>query len=146
LTTAHARRDFMTDKEKMTTCPTKYTDEIIVKAQNYLDNYADNGEVIPTIAGLALELSIHRATLYDWKDQEGKEQISDIIRDVMLKQEVKLINGGLSGDHNSTIVKLMLTKHGYHDKQHTELSGDAENPLTMVINEISGNTLGPASD
>ncbi|WP_415843310.1 terminase small subunit [Xenorhabdus thuongxuanensis] len=30
---------------------------------------------------------------------------------------MKLINKGLTGDFNSTIAKMMLTKHGYSDKQ-----------------------------
>ena len=33
----------------------------------------------------------------------------------MMRHEL-LTNGGLAGQLNSTITKLMLTKHGYHDK------------------------------
>ena len=41
----------------------------------------------------------------------------------MKKQEKDLINKGLTGDFNSTITKLILTKHGYSDKQDIDHSG-----------------------
>jgi hypothetical protein len=38
------------------------------------------------------------------------------------KQERMLLSGGLGNDYNSAITKLMLAKHGYHDKQDTNVS------------------------
>lgn len=97
--------------------PTKYNDELVAKAQNYLLNYADLGDVVPTVAGLACELKIARDTVYDWSSQEDKEIFSDIVKGIASEQERMLINGGLSNTMNAMITKLLLSKHGYAESQ-----------------------------
>ena len=44
-----------------------------------------------------------------------------------------LINKGLSGDHNPTIAKVLLTEHGY--REGTELSGEGGKPLTITFDD-----------
>jgi len=97
--------------------PTKYTTEMLNKAEKYLNEYSSLDEEIPTIAGLSLYLQVNRDTIYDWAKQEDKHEFSDILRKLMSKQEIRLASKGLNGDFNSVITKLMLTKHGYSDKQ-----------------------------
>ena len=46
---------------------------------------------------------------------------SNIFEKLMSEQEKVLVNKGLTGDYNSTIAKLILTKHGYSDKQDIDL-------------------------
>ena len=104
--------------------PTKYCPEIIEKTQQYLDTYQDLGDVIPTIAGLACELHIARETIHAWVKEEGKEDFSNIIRELMSMQERMTLSGSMSGDLNSTISKLVLTKHGYSDKVEQKSSGE----------------------
>jgi hypothetical protein len=124
--------------------PTDYGEDILVKSINYLDSCEDElrkfisqqGEGytkyeeklkvnLPTIEGLARYLQIHRSTLYAW--QKEHEEFSDIIEQLQQKQVERLLSNGLSGDYNSTIAKVLLTKHGYTDKQEidqkTEHSG-----------------------
>jgi hypothetical protein len=96
--------------------PTQYGEHILLKAEEYLENYSLNGDIVPQVAGLALFLGVHRETLYAWSKEEGKEAFSDIFEKVKAAQENKLINGGLNGDYNPAITKMMLTKHGYSDK------------------------------
>jgi len=100
--------------------PTKYDDDILVKAREYVDSFVnvkkDADEVIPTIAGLSIVLKIDRTTVYDWADQDDKKEFSNIVRELMAKQELTLMNKGLSGAFNPNITKLALTKHGYRDK------------------------------
>lgn len=114
--------------------PTVYSDEIITKSKAYLESCIDEQKAVvsgesdnftkydqklivklPTIEGLAYHLSVSRVTLYEWK-KEYKE-FSYIIEELKQKQAERLICMGLSGDYNSTIVKLMLNKHGYSEKQ-----------------------------
>jgi len=117
--------------------PTKLTPAVIEASKHYRDNYAEVGDVIPSVAGLADELKIDRTTLYDWSLKDEGE-FPNIYRQILAKQERVLVNGGLSGTHNSTITKLMLTKHGYSDKQ--ELTGnDGEKliPDGFIINHVS---------
>jgi len=102
--------------------PTDYNESILEKANNYLENYKDEGDVIPSIAGLACVLKIARSTIYDWAKQEDKKAFSDILDDILSKQERVLMNKGLDGEFNSAIVKLALGKHGYSDKQETDLT------------------------
>ena len=104
--------------------PTKYTPELLKKAQAYLDGaWEQTDSVIPSHVGLALELDITTETLYVWAKEEGKKQFSDILAKILQKQQNTLISKGLSGDFNSNITKLVLGKHGFHDKQDTELTG-----------------------
>ena len=104
-------------KKKPVGRPTLYNDAILAKAKYYLDNYKSHGHVVPQIAGLARVLGVRRETLYAWAKEENKEEFSNILEEIMSEQEISLINGGLGGDFNSNITKMMLTKHGYSDRQ-----------------------------
>ncbi|AWK42607.1 DNA-packaging protein [Photorhabdus temperata] len=97
-------------------CPSKLNDELIAKARDYLyGGYESVGDVVPSVAGLACYLAIARSTAYEYGKQSS--EFSDILEGIGAMQENKLINKGLTGDFNSTIAKMMLTKHGYSDKQ-----------------------------
>ena len=100
--------------------PTKYSPELLEKCWEYLDRYEEVGDVIPSQVGLQVYVGISNATLNLWKNQEGKKEFSSILDEITCKQQQCLLNGGLSGDFNSTIAKLILTKHGYSDKVETE--------------------------
>lgn len=117
--------------------PTDYNASILEKANNYLINYKDEGDVIPSIAGLAVVLKIARSTIYDWAKQEEKKAFSDILDDILSKQEQVLMNKGLTGEFNSNITKLALGKHGYHDKQEV----DNKTSLTVVMPSDDAETL-----
>lgn len=102
--------------------PTDYNQEILDNASAYVQHFANDegkGENLkvnlPTIEGLALYLEISRSTLYLW--QKEHKAFSDIIEILQQKQAQVLINNGLSGRYNPTIAKVLLTKHGYTDKQ-----------------------------
>ena len=96
--------------------PTKYTPELLEKAATYLDEYKSSGQVVPMIVGLALHCGIDKSTVYEWMKDPKKKKFSDIAKEVEQMQEVALASGGLSGDFNANITKLLLSKHGYSDK------------------------------
>ena len=102
--------------------PTKYTQELEDKALYYIENYDKDGSVIPTHEGMAEYLEVHRDTLYDWA-KDSEKGFSDILGKCNSKQARMVINESLKGDYNATIAKLLLGKHGYHDKQDNTLSG-----------------------
>ena len=111
--------------------PTKYCPEIIEQTQQYLDTYKELGDVIPTIAGLACELHIPRETLHRWIRDDDKPDFRHIMGELMAKQERMTLSGSMSGDLNSTISKLVLTKHGYSDKVEQKASGE----ITIKVSE-----------
>lgn len=103
--------------------PTKYSQEMIDKAEEYLRTYADSGEeVIPTAAGMSLYLNVNKSTLYEWAKDPNKK-FSDMLGKMNEKQERILLTKGLLGEFNSTIAKLVLAKHDYSDKQETTHKG-----------------------
>lgn len=105
--------------------PSEYTDEKVALARMYLEGgWEEQGDAVPQIAGLALAMGITRETARVWSKDEEKQEFSVIFTRVQAIQERKLINRGLSGEFNPAITKMMLTKHGYSDKQeidHTSL-------------------------
>jgi len=119
--------------------PTKYNEEIVQAAEDYLINYKEEGHAIPSVIGMGMVLNLSKSTLYDWADQEDNK-FSAILAKCMDYQHHALINGGLKSDLNSNIVKLALGKHGYSDKleQDTvhsfDLSGHTLEQLDEIIN------------
>jgi len=137
--------------------PTIYTEHTVAQAEQYLADckdkytqvpiYTEDGDVIldengvqktrlkkivnlPSVAGLACYLKVSRETIYDWSGQEEKVEFSDIIKLILSEQEQRLTGNGISGEYNSVIAKLLLTKHGYSDRQ--ELSGVGGNPIESI--------------
>lgn len=83
------------------------------KTDTVKDEYLYKQVRIPTIEGLASFLKIHRATVYRWS--ESYPDFCDMIEELQAQQAKILLEYGLVGIFNSTITKLMLTKHGYKD-------------------------------
>lgn len=106
---------------------TKYNKAVQKKAENYLVEFKDLGHVVPSVAGLSLALNISKSTLYLWNEKHPI--FSDTLERIMALQEMALVSSGLTGEFNSTIVKLMMHNHGYSDK--LAVGGDAENPLRV---------------
>lgn len=118
--------------------PTKYSDKILETAIDYVANFKDYGDEVPSVAGLAVAIGTHRDTIYDWSKQESKSDFSDIVKMLMTNQERNLMNGGLNGSMNPTIVKLMLAKHGHSDKVETDITSGGEklsHPGYTIVNE-----------
>jgi hypothetical protein len=104
--------------------PTKYCQEIVDAAWEYIENYKEHEDVIPSHAGLACVLNLNKSTLYDWA-QDPEKEFSNILAKCNQKQEKVLLNGGLSGDFNAAITKLALGKQGYSEK--------IENDTNLVV-------------
>lgn len=113
--------------------PTVYNQEVLDNALYYLKNYEEYGCKVPTVVGLCGAINRSKTTVYRWEKEEGKEQFRDILEQISESQECGLINKGLSGDFNSAITKMMLTKHGYSDK----MDIDQDTNLTVNIVEFN---------
>lgn len=110
--------------------PTDYSDDVLTEARAYLTGFKElHDHAIPSAVGLAKVLGIARSTLYLWAEEH--EEFSDILSMLKSNQELELLNKGLTGDFNSTIAKLILTKHDYSDKAQQELSGPEGKPIEV---------------
>ena len=116
--------------------PTLLTPELIHNAHDYIDNdvWVKSGHVIPSVMGLIEVLNITNSTIYRWID-EGNTELKEILETIKEKQHRLLIEKGLMNDWNSNIVKLVLGKHGYHDKQ------DIKQELTVDLGALSDEQL-----
>jgi hypothetical protein len=111
--------------------PTKYNEGVQRKADEYAENYPSHGDAVPSYAGLAAVLDVDRSTIYEWADKHAS--FSHTLERIKNIQERALLNGGLLGEMNSNIVKLMLHNHGYSDKSQIEHSGDMK--TTFVVDK-----------
>lgn len=115
--------------------PTTLTKEHIKGAESYLKGgFQQCGDVVPSIAGLACFLGVHKGQLYSWSTQN--QEFHDMLEAIKGAQEKLLINGGLLGDFNATITKLMLSKHGYSEKvenNHTSSDGSMTPKANTII-------------
>lgn len=94
--------------------PTKFSDEVLKKTEDYIENFYKHDDLIPSVASLSVVLRVTRSTLYEWAKEN--KQFSDMLEFLNQKQEKVLLSGGLSGNMNATICKLVLSKHDYSDK------------------------------
>ena len=107
--------------------PTNYTDEMLQKAMDYVTKFDEiEDEIVPTVVGLSRYIGRSRQTIYEWCSHPEKADFSDIVKQVEDMQHLKLISGGLGGTMNHSITKLMLTKHGYSDKQEIDMTSREE--------------------
>jgi len=107
--------------------PSKYSDECLVSADEYMENCPNE---VPTIEGLAIYLKVATRTLYYWSEQH--EEFLHTLDKIKEQQKTKLIDNGLNGTFNATIAKLMLANHGFHDKSDNTHSAPGGGPVQMV--------------
>ena len=131
------------------------TPQMIKIARIYQNTYAEGyGHMIPSHKGLAQALGVKRHVLTNLRrrpprpDDESevaglKREMCLILEEVMDQQEFLLLEGGLSGEMNSNIVKLALAKHGYGSKRGLTVCAEAELPPAWTVKFIQ--TSMPAS-
>src|SRR6056300_1076267 len=87
--------------------PTKLTEEIIKKAENYIaGDWMTLGHVMPSAVGLAKVIGVSKKTIYNWAD--NNDDFLHILAELNTEQEFTLLNKGLSGEFNTAITKLLL--------------------------------------
>mgnify|MGYP005995830793 CR=1 FL=1 len=131
--------------------PSSYDESLCQLAFEYLVSFeVDQGEregytrneVIPSIVGLCRHIGRGKTTVYNWlsDDDENKASFRDICNAILEVQELKLLTGGLVGGWNPQVTKMILTKHGYSDKQeidHGSSDGSMSppQPTYTIVNE-----------
>lgn len=109
--------------------------ECLIKAKEYLlGGYEAFGDVVPSVAGLACYLGKSKSTVNKYAVDNA--DFSDTLESIKTIQENKLLNGGLTNSFNPTITKLMLSNHGYSEKQeidHTTKGSSINKPTKIIL-------------
>jgi len=119
----------MSDENNKVGRPSSYTPEIQAIADDYVNGWDlykeiknSDGSVttvvnaIPSVAGLALTLGVHRSTIYNWIKDKNR-QFLDTLEIIKQKQEVFLIHHGLTRGYDSGFAKfLAINVTDYKDK------------------------------
>jgi len=113
--------------------PTKYREEMVELAKQYLVDYKLD-EPVPTIEGLAMylgekvkdkngeKIGLSRESVYTYEKEHP--EFFDITRIIRTLQGKELLTGGLLSKFNSIIARLMLAKHGYKESHEIKSSGN----------------------
>lgn len=129
--------------------PTKYSDEMLKKVQEYLDSCVDTeGEFhktrgeksdsfertldvnLPSALGLSLYLGVNEDTLYEWSKKHV--EFSEAFRRVVKEGEHRMVNNAMSGKYNPLMAKFVLSsRHEYREK--TDVTSGGKNIVDKVL-------------
>lgn len=116
--------------------PTILNEEMLNKARAYVQTTGDySNPLLPSIEGLAYNLDVARDTMYAW--EKDNKEFSYILEKLRQVQATKLIDKGLNSQYNSTIAKLILSKHGYVEKQETDLTTKGKELPTPILGGLA---------
>jgi putative ribosome biogenesis GTPase RsgA len=116
--------------------PTKLTEEIIKQAENYIaGDWEKLKHVMPSAVGLAKVIGVSKKTIYNWAD--NNDDFLHILAELNTEQEFTLLNNGLTGEFNTAITKLVLTKHDYSDKVSQDVTS-SDGSMKPVVVELVG--------
>ena len=124
--------------------PSLLNEEMLQRAKDYmLGGFKDIENVVPSAAGLACYLGVSKKTIFNWANVSEDDENNPLgveflhtLNAIQDKQEMMLINGGLSQQFSGVITKLMLTNHGYSDKVQTDVTTNGESinkPTTIEL-------------
>ena len=120
--------------------PSLLTPELKARARAYLEGFSEQGDVIPSTAGLACWLGISKASVYNYGEQDA--EFLATLDAIQAKQESLTLNNGMTGVFNSTIAKLVLANHGYSDKvQQDHTSSDGSMSPSRPAHEMDDDQL-----
>lgn len=137
------------------------------KARTYLLLRRDNVELtdkgalafvevqLPSVADFALFLGVNKDTIYDWVDKDSVRfnvDFSDIVKEILMEQEKRLLNNGLGGLYAPKVVGMLLSKHGYSEKTEHDITTKGESlnsnavisDLTKQLNALHRGTSEPS--
>lgn len=114
--------------------PTSYNEEVQKVADHYIINFKELGDPFPSVVGLACELGVAENTLYNWSKAEGNDEFLRTLAMIKATQHRKAVAGGISGEFNAAITKLVLHNHGYSDRTDQTLSAPGGGPVETNLN------------
>jgi len=113
-------------------CPPKYTDTILDALADELDSWIDDENQI-----WLKDFFIKKRIDFDYADQfcNRHERFCLAYKRAKNIQEGRIFKGGLKNKFNSKVVGLgLMHNHGWKEQSKTEISGDSDNPLKVLMN------------
>lgn len=108
-----------------------FTPEIEQAAWDYVNGGWELAEhAFPSAIGMCDVINVAKSTVYDWAKRDDN-CFSDILDKINDRQQLVAFNKGMKNEYNASLVKLLLGKHGYHDKQDSTHSGPDGNPIEI---------------
>jgi len=108
---------------------TKYNQLVIKQLHDYMLNYENEGDVIPTVEGFSDVIGVCKKTVYNWSQKPENKEFLHALRRLKTKQHRTLLNKGLMNQINPMLTKLMLiNNHGYTEKKEVK----KEQEITVV--------------
>lgn len=103
--------------------PTKYKEAMVKQVGIYVDARLGTRKLV-TLAGLAVELGIHRETILEW--EKIHPEFSDVIKRLREVQRDQLQCEGVQGKFNPTMcIFLLKNHHAFVDRhEHTGAGGE----------------------
>lgn len=114
----------------------KYTPEVLGKTIDDLIAYTEATE-IPIFAEFCYQFGHGRQYLYDLS--KDNENLSDAIKNCVMKKEAQLEAKGLRNEINPTMAIFSLKQLGWRDKQDVELNAKV-NSITDLVNASTNTT------
>ena len=124
--------------------PTIYKPIMIAWLAKYIE---DCPNVVPSQVGFCLASGITQSRIKAWKaivykdlepERKAKyprlDEFQTMLAELQAFQEQTALDRGADSTWNSTIAKLVLAKHGYHDKVDKHLSGEVALVPSVEIN------------
>lgn len=112
-------------------CPLKYTPEVIEKLADELLAWYDNPKNI-MLNKFAIHKRMHRQRLSEFAEKNTR--FADVYKLCKEWQELKLNEGGLTGEYKEGFSKFLLVNHhNYSDKVENKISGSSSDPFVTLI-------------
>jgi len=115
--------------------PFKFTpEEALERARWYLANYEQEGDLVPTVAGLAVYMDCSKKILYNYQQHPDYAELIPVMDALMTKQHKLLTSGGLGGRFHPVVTRIMLSKHGDIERREVDnLSSDGSmSPIAPI--------------
>lgn len=115
--------------------------DVLEQTYEYLDEIQQNSKLVPSVAGLAVKLFMHKATLYKMANKNKK--LSDALKMINALQEAKLQDNGLNQVWNARFSQFLLSaNHGYKETTQVDNTINMTVSAGNALSELDGKTKG----
>lgn len=117
--------------------PTKYKKTFVQEVYDYLEELKKLPRQLPKIEDIAIRLNVNVDTVNEWRKLDKRFSVA--IEAVKDRQAQKLLDDGIYGKTNSTIVKLVLMSNHNYKERSDQTSDNKVLPTPLLQNLVQVN-------